>query len=330
MHRFAVVLGLSLLPALGADWSPRRAADYMDSRQKEWFAWPTANGGAKPCISCHTGLTYLLARPALRRVLGESGPTEYETGLLESLRSRVDKKAPDTAALGVESVMAALFLRTPEAYDRMWSLQIREGKEAGIWKWFHLDLEPWEEPESDLFGASLAALAVNAAPAEYRNKPEVKERMAALSAFLHQPHEAQPLHNHLMQAWASGDEKLRARTAARAFEQQRPDGGWTMEGIGPFKPHPNAPAVKPGSNTYATAFTTYVLMQCGVPASNPAMAKAIDWLRTHQSEHGYWYADSLNKEYKPDSMEIRFMRDAATGFASLALVEAAEQARAHR
>src|SRR5437660_6587324 len=100
MYRIAVVLGLSVLPALCGDWSPRRAADYLDSRQKEWFAWPTANSGAKPCISCHTGLTYLLARPALRKALGENAPTQYEMGLLESLRSRVDKKAPDTAGLG--------------------------------------------------------------------------------------------------------------------------------------------------------------------------------------------------------------------------------------
>ena len=29
----------------------------------------------------------------------------------------------------------------------------------------------------------------------------------------------------------------------------------------------------------------------------------------------------MNKQYKPDSMEIQFMRDASTGWASLALLE---------
>ena len=58
-------------PLAGADWNPRLAAQYLDSRQKEWFAWPRANAGAKPCVSCHTGVTYLLARPALREALGE-------------------------------------------------------------------------------------------------------------------------------------------------------------------------------------------------------------------------------------------------------------------
>src|SRR5215471_15022425 len=130
MHRVAVLLTVVMLPAMGAGWSPRRAADYMDARQKEWFAWPRANGGAKPCISCHTGLPYLLARPALRKALGEKEPTQYEIGLLESLRSRLEKREPNGESLGVESVMAALFLRTPTAYDRMWSLQIKEGASA--------------------------------------------------------------------------------------------------------------------------------------------------------------------------------------------------------
>src|SRR4051795_8593677 len=82
------------VPALAADWNPRLAAQYLDARQKEWFDWPTANANAKPCVSCHTGMTYLLARPALRRALYEDTPTTYETGLLASLRSRVDKREP--------------------------------------------------------------------------------------------------------------------------------------------------------------------------------------------------------------------------------------------
>ena len=68
------------------------AADYLDGRQKQWFAWAPANANATPCVSCHTGATYLLARPALRRVLGESEPTPYETGLLDSLRGRLPKR----------------------------------------------------------------------------------------------------------------------------------------------------------------------------------------------------------------------------------------------
>src|SRR3954470_24393825 len=90
--RFVVVVVLAAAPCYCGDWSPRLAADYLDSRQKEWFAWPTAKAEGGPCVSCHTGATYLLVRPALRKALGETEPTSYERGLLDGLRARVEKK----------------------------------------------------------------------------------------------------------------------------------------------------------------------------------------------------------------------------------------------
>src|SRR5260370_12535653 len=88
----ALAAALAPFPVFCGDWNPRLAAQYLDSRQKEWFAWPSANATGVPCVSCHTGLTYLLARPALSRALGESERTPYETGLLDGMRSRVGKK----------------------------------------------------------------------------------------------------------------------------------------------------------------------------------------------------------------------------------------------
>src|SRR5690349_235292 len=112
-----MMLLLLALPAFGADWNPRAAADYLDGRQKQWFAWPAANSSGAPCVSCHTGATYLLARPALRRILDEPEPTIYETGLLNSLRSRLSKRTPQelfpketephlSEKAGVESIFA--------------------------------------------------------------------------------------------------------------------------------------------------------------------------------------------------------------------------------
>src|SRR6476469_2593675 len=121
--RAALFLALAGLPAFAADWNPKLATEYLDGRQKEWFAWPAAKAPGGVCISCHTGMTYLMARPALRKALGETEPTEYEKGLLNSLRARVGKrdvkdvfpsfsKEPTaTQAMGVESVFAVLFLR---------------------------------------------------------------------------------------------------------------------------------------------------------------------------------------------------------------------------
>ena len=324
--RAVVCLFLAGLPAACAEWNPKLAAQYLDSRQQEWFSWPRANAGAKPCISCHTGVTYLMVRPELRKVLGESEPTRYETGLLNSLRERVAKREPATApSIGVESVLAALFLGT-EAMDRMWALQTKDGKAKGAWNWFSLDDDPWEMPESNFYGATLAAIAVGSAPEEYRAQPEVKERVADLAAFLRSGQEAQPLHNRVMLLWASaklpevltGD--TRKAIAAEVWKRQQADGGWTMASLGPFAMHEKAPRQE-GSNAYATAVVTLVLQR--TEGSSPKLGKALAWLRARQDPAGgYWSAESMSKQYPADSMEIKFMRDAATAYASLALLEA--------
>src|SRR5947209_19014387 len=90
--RISLAFLLFLIPCTAADWNPKLAADYLDSRQKDWFAWKRAEINGGQCISCHTGVTYLMARPALRQALGEKAPTQYETGLLQSLRSRLNAK----------------------------------------------------------------------------------------------------------------------------------------------------------------------------------------------------------------------------------------------
>ena len=158
MLRLSVVI-FAALPALCGDWNPRLAAQYLDSREKAWFAWPQAVKSGVPCVSCHTSVPYLLARPRLRRVLGESGRTPYETGLIDGVRSRVaktdandlfsgisEKKLLARQVLGAETVLAALVLvlddaqrggaLTPEAekaLKRMWSLQIPTGSARGAW-----------------------------------------------------------------------------------------------------------------------------------------------------------------------------------------------------
>ena len=320
--RASVCLMLSLLPGWCADWNPRLAAQYLDQRQKDWFAWPRANQSATPCVSCHTGITYLMARPALRKVLGEAEPTIYETGLLESLRSRVPKREPAAApGIGVESVLAALFLPNDGTFDRMWAVQIRDGDAKGAWNWFSQNDDPWEMPESNFFGASLAALAIGSAPEQYRDRPEVKD----LLAYLQRAQAGQPLHNRLALLWAAARlPGTLSGTARRAlidevWKKQESDGGWAIDSLGPFQFKEKA---KPstGSNAYATAFTAYVMEQATAGMANPKMGKALGWLRAHQNpDGGYWQADSMNKVYEAGSMQSQFMRDAATCYAVLAL-----------
>jgi squalene-hopene/tetraprenyl-beta-curcumene cyclase len=247
LARIVRLLSITVPAAIAQDWSAQRAASYLDSRQKEWFAWPTAKAQGGPCLSCHTGLTYLLARPVLRQMLAEGGPTPYESGLLDGLRARVDRMQPRSdqptamQGLGSEAVLSALLLMlaedghglsapTKQAFDRLWALQIREGPQRGSWSWFDLNLDPWETPDSAYFGASLAALAAGSTPDSYRTSAEVAPRLTALADYLRRERDRQPLHNRIALVWAAT--KLPAALPGspqsiidEALAKQQPDGG---------------------------------------------------------------------------------------------------------
>jgi len=297
-------LTLLIVPsAFCGDWNKKLAAEYLDSRQQEWFAWKSANAGGHTCVSCHTSMTYLLARPALRKSLGEGEATRYEKGLLDSLRGRVDKmtvkeafpngKEPHASEFfDVEAIFAAWFLAqedrgrdalspaTKQAFDRIWSLQLRDGKAAGSWTWNEFDLSPWEIPDSQFYGAALAALATGITPASYREQPDVKQRVAALTAYLQREQAKQSLHNRLMLLWAATEAKGLLPDAARkdliaeVQKKQEADGGWALESLGPWPKHPHAPAAV-GSNSYATAFTAFVLQKAGVKRTNPTLTRSL-------------------------------------------------------
>lgn len=351
MPRFLLLSALSLLACSfsmagvsGANWNPQFAAQYLDARQKAWFEWKPAASADGPCVSCHTGLTYLLARPALRRALGEQQQTIYERGLMGRLRANVGVKRP-SALQEVEVIFTALFLAeqnannqagdqaldidSRKAFDQLWQLQLRSGPAQGAWRWYQANLDPWENPDSSFYGASVAALAVGMTPAGYRTDEVISEHIGALVSFLQSSSAPmRSLHDRLAALWATSrfpdvmTEESRQSLIAEVFGKQALDGGWTMASLGPWAAHADAPPAL-GSDSYATAFAAFVLGRAGVSPLHRGAARALDWLQSHQdSQTGAWPASSMNKRYPPNSMEVLFMQDAATAFASLALIDA--------
>jgi hypothetical protein len=334
------VIAFATVNIVAADWSPEAAARYLDGRQKQWFEWKPAASANGPCVSCHTGMPYLLARPALRRVLKEAEPTVYERGLLDRLRWNVGAKPPG-ALQDVETIFAAMFLVREDArgamsadaqkgFDQLWTLQRSEAPAKGAWKWYSANLDPWEHSESSYFGASLAMLALGSTPADYQQRADVRERAQALTGYLAMS-SGRPLHDRLALLWASSKRASalaaaeRTALVAEAFAKQQADGGWTLASLGPWTLHPDAPPAS-GSDAYATAFTAFVLGQAGIDPSNPGLSRALSWLKAHQDPStGAWPAVSMNKRRPAGSMEALFMQDAATAFAALALIEAGER-----
>jgi squalene-hopene/tetraprenyl-beta-curcumene cyclase len=241
----------------------------------------------------HTGLPYMLARPALRTVLKEAGPSPYETGLLDAVKKRI----PTFGTTPAEPVLTALLLaeqdapsgvlskETEQAFDALWPLQIASGPSQGAWNWNNTGRDPFSAPYGQYYGAALAALAVGVAPDGYQARPQIQKNLDALKKYLADQRNKQPLHNRLALVWAStrlkgvlGDADRKA-IVTELISKQQPDGGWTLESLGPWSPHPDAPRSE-GSNPYATGLAAFVLGTTGLSAANPNVERALGWLRS--------------------------------------------------
>ena len=103
---------------------------------------------------------------------------------------------------------------------------------------------------------------------------------------------------------------------------QQDDGGWSMASLGSWKRVDNTP-LDVRSDGYATGLAAYVLQAARDPRAKAPIARALAWLVKHQDPAtGVWFATSLNKQRDPASDAGRFMDDAATAYAVLALTKA--------
>ena len=151
-----------------------------------------------------------------------------------------------------------------------------------------------------------------------------------MTAYLRAEQGSTPLHNRLFLLWASS--KLhgllsnadKAAILAELGRKQEADGGWTLGSLGPWNQHDAAPPAV-GSSSYATALAAFALEQAGLKASDPVLSRALAWLRTHQNADGYWPAESMNHKHEAGTMPEKFMSDAATGYATAALLAAGNE-----
>lgn len=342
-----------LPPAASQGWNPRAAAGYLDSRQAWWQGWPNAaRDHETACVSCHTALPYALARPALRAVLAEHDVSAPERKLLDNVVKRVrlwkdvepfypdqTRGLPKTSeSRGTEAVLNALILAardaqgtmtadTQLAFDNLWPLQFKAGDLKGTWAWLNFHNEPWEANGSPYFGATLAAIAIGTAPGHYAGRPEIQDRVKLLRDYLQRGADSETLFNRLMSLWASGTLPGLLAPAQRqaiidaAVVAQQDDGGWTTAALAPWK-RQDGTALETKSDGLATGLVALALQQAGVPPSDAHVRKGLAWLAQHQDPStGMWFAASLNKQRELSSDAGKFMSDAATAYAVLALAQ---------
>jgi len=310
------------------------------------------------CVCCHTCVPYALARGALRRAVGDELPNATEKKLIDQTKLRVaswnnlsgtsvalmDSSSAEKRkeSIGTEAVLNAVILAaadryagrstasdpTIQAFENLWKEQLLDGEDKGAWAWFDFQMEPWESPKGAYFGAATAALALKMAPG-YLNGGKVdrlNDKMQMLRDYLRNRFNDQNLYNQAWGLWAStalggvlttDQEK---GVVAQLLAKQRSDGGWSLSSLGDFA-RKDGTAEDQSSDGYATGLVLQILQAANVPGTSRQVANGLTWLRSNQQPTGEWRCSSLNKQRNPTSHTGKFMSDAATAYAVLALCQ---------
>ncbi|HEY2546708.1 MAG TPA: hypothetical protein VGI46_11635, partial [Candidatus Acidoferrum sp.] len=208
--------------------------------------------------------------------------------------------------------------------------QQTSGDEKGAWLWLRFKNEPWEADDSDYYGAALAAIAVGTAPENYREKPEIQNNLKLLCEYVNRGYSAQTLSNRAVLLWASAklpgllEPERQKALITELLSKQQPDGGWSLAAMsGDWKRH-DGTQQEAQSDGYATGLITFALQKAGISYKDPQLQKGLAWLVSNQNQtEGFWLAYSLNnnEEHHISPDTARFMKDAATAYAVLALSE---------
>jgi squalene-hopene/tetraprenyl-beta-curcumene cyclase len=355
LQRSAVALSallfLCLMAQAGGEpsgWNAAAAGKYLDERTQVWFR-------SAKCVSCHTGLPYALGRPVLRTIVGTKTPSEQETKLLAQIKRRVvnwDKLDTKEFGLyydgsdelkkqswGTEAIFNAAILAfddrlqgrsspseaTKQALAHLWQTQVQAGNNKGSWEWLDFGEAPWGNRESRYFGAALAAIAVGTAPGySPRADAGTKAKFTLLCSYLRTGLPRQNLHNQAWGLWAATQvtgiltKEEQADVIAQLLDKQQADGGWSLPSLGAWVRNDRT-AQNSSSDGYATGFVLHVLLTAGVPKVDVKIANGLAWLKRNQTSTGAWRSVSLVKKRDPGSHAGKFMSDAATAFAVLAL-----------
>lgn len=318
-------------------------------------------GQGTVCVSCHSAVPYALAQPALARLVPAAGTekrilasvrqrVERWQEILAPRAGDVDPLLPfyggnrRDSALDTEAVLNALILvhhdqsgatlsaTASKALDHMWARQ----NPSGTWRWLDFGLRPWEK-DGEYYGAALAATAAGTAGARYARQHDegIKQQTAALRKYLQSQVFQQTFHSRALGLWAASSlhEVFSADDRKRLVDDlcalQRPDGGWNLSDLGKEQTGADAPGWKiltaypdgAASDGYATGLVTLALRRSGISSSDERLKRGRAWLNSQQAADGTWPALYVNRKRDPGDDIGKFMRDAGTALAVLALSE---------
>lgn len=299
----------SALEPILEQFSPKRAVTYMEDGALAWSR-------KRECIACHTNGTYFVTRPALTGTLGQP-PSELrqfvideieELRVMESqkLRSGVYPTQVAYAAQGLAEwdahVTGELSKETREALNLMIEIQDPEGA------WSNVDT--WPPFESSRYqSATVGAMAMAVAPGWLAANGDL-EAVRKTREYLRTraPHD----YGRLLLLWVSTrwpgllEEEKQQELVEMIWRHQREDGGWSIRtfatpetwgrGNRAEKLRAEDDFGNPASDGHQTGLCVVVLRLAGVPADDPRIQRALDWLLSNQRESGRWWTRSLNTD----------------------------------
>jgi squalene-hopene/tetraprenyl-beta-curcumene cyclase len=311
-------------PPAESGWDQQSAARYLDDRMEAWLVAKKRRLGndETTCVSCHTTVAYVIARPPLRQAMHVNEPTPQEARVRLDVTRRVATYATHrpyyelderkkVESRGTEAVLNALILATADeerhratlseptraAFEHLWTTQ----RADGAWDWLDFGLEPFESAGAAYYGATLAALAIGAARAVSPGPtPDATAGIDRLRRYVTEQYAAQSLHHRAWVLLASSrwkdllTDRQRDALLAEIQRVQRDDGGWSLRALGPWRWSRSAWRARPPgavddallaqSDGYATGLMTYTLRMAGLAIDHPAVTRGLQWLRTHQHD----------------------------------------------
>ncbi|MDA1178460.1 MAG: hypothetical protein O2931_06660, partial [Planctomycetota bacterium] len=259
-----------------------RSAEYLDGLTLRW----THQVG---CVTCHTTLPYLAARPSIQ---GGDGSAlvelrefmEYRATHWDSEKPQWDAEVLITAtSLAIHDAMdtGKLAPSTRAALDRMWSLQ----REDGSWDWLKANSPPFEH--DDYYGAVLVAVGIGSAPDGYAADQRIADQVARLRRYLG---ETLPpsLHHACWLMWAEAKlggvlkKELQDQKINELVALQKPDGGWSLPSLGGWQAHDGLAIEESPSDGYATGLAVFALRQAGRAPNDTSVRKWVEWLKANQ------------------------------------------------